>query len=195
MTVHHENQVPWPQGRGVTTDRKSGPFQVSMASACERIYEQLEFFNKAARSNRCKSLTIYANWPIGAKGFFLNNGSSQDPRVVVVFDLDGLTYSVAADRYSHPAQNIAGIANYIEAIRAQERNGVVSVAEMFSPFAALPTRSDCWAILGVAPTISRAELDQSYRALVRENHPDVGGDPARMAEINAAYDKAQKVLA
>ena len=32
------------------------------------------------------------------------------------------------------------------------------------------------------------EIRTAYRRLARENHPDKGGDTARMAEINAAYE-------
>lgn len=58
---------------------------------------------------------------------------------------------------------------------------------------------DPYAVLGVAPSATDAEIKAAYRALLRENHPDVlmsQGMPAefvevanrRMAAINAAYD-------
>ncbi len=50
---------------------------------------------------------------------------------------------------------------------------------------------DLYAMLGVAPTATPAEIRQAYRRLVRQYHPDRHpGDPAahaRMVEINAAY--------
>jgi hypothetical protein len=43
-------------------------------------------------------------------------------------------------------------------------------------------------VLGVVPTASTAEIRAAYVALARRFHPDVGGDPRRMREINAAWD-------
>ena len=38
------------------------------------------------------------------------------------------------------------------------------------------------------------ELRRQYRDLLKVNHPDNGGDVAKMQEINAEYDKLFKVL-
>jgi DnaJ domain len=43
-------------------------------------------------------------------------------------------------------------------------------------------------VLGVSPTATPEEVATTYRRLAKEWHPDRGGGPARMAEINAAYD-------
>lgn len=37
-------------------------------------------------------------------------------------------------------------------------------------------------------------LRTAYRRLASENHPDRGGDPDRMAEINRAWQQAQEAL-
>ncbi|MDA5195065.1 TerB family tellurite resistance protein [Govanella unica] len=62
-----------------------------------------------------------------------------------------------------------------------------------------PDHSDPYAILGLLPTVSNAELKLAYRRLVKEHHPDhliAQGMPAefvrvathKLAAINAAYD-------
>jgi len=44
-------------------------------------------------------------------------------------------------------------------------------------------------VLGLDPrTTAPAEARKRYRQLARTHHPDVGGDPERMKEINAAWD-------
>ncbi len=43
-------------------------------------------------------------------------------------------------------------------------------------------------ILGVEPTATDEELRRAYRMSAKRAHPDRGGDAARMAEINVAYE-------
>ena len=45
------------------------------------------------------------------------------------------------------------------------------------------------ATLDLPETASLAEARDRWRALVRDHHPDRGGDGARLAEINAAWDE------
>jgi len=47
---------------------------------------------------------------------------------------------------------------------------------------------DPYAVLGLAPTASAAEVAAAYRKLAKAFHPDRGGAEERMAQINAAYD-------
>jgi curved DNA-binding protein CbpA len=43
-------------------------------------------------------------------------------------------------------------------------------------------------ILGVAPTASSEELSRAYRQLALQHHPDLGGEAARMVDLNRAYE-------
>ena len=43
-------------------------------------------------------------------------------------------------------------------------------------------------ILGVSKTATPEELKAAYRALVKQHHPDLGGSPEMMKQINEAYD-------
>jgi hypothetical protein len=47
---------------------------------------------------------------------------------------------------------------------------------------------DPYAVLGVRPGSSPREVAAAYRELAKRWHPDGGGNEARMAEINAAYE-------
>lgn len=194
MNVAHENQVPWPAERGVTASRKSGPFRTNMVDACERIEREVSAFTRAGRNWRTRNLTIYAECQLGAKLRFLaNQRGLLDPRVAVEFDLDGQTYNICADRYIEPWQNLCGIAEYIKAIRAQERNGIFTAAEMFASFASLPSGRDRhWSeVLMVPRDATRETIDRAYRDLVKRLHPDVGGNSDDMAALNVAYDQAK----
>ena len=66
-----------------------------------------------------------------------------------------------------------------------------------------PDEADPHGILGVAHDAADEEIKQTYRQLVRENHPDrlvAQGMPTefvelaneRLAKINAAYDRVRK---
>jgi len=49
---------------------------------------------------------------------------------------------------------------------------------------------DPYAVLGVAPTASLADLAAARRRLALQLHPDHGGDAAAMQAVNGAYDEA-----
>ena len=54
----------------------------------------------------------------------------------------------------------------------------------------LPARDrDPYAVLGVAPTATAAEIKAAYRALVKRHHPDAGGDDERILALNAAWEE------
>ena len=71
-----------------------------------------------------------------------------------------------------------------------------------SPAGAPPPADDAYRVLGVPPSASDAEIDQAYRRLIRQYHPDrlvgVAEELRREAErkasdINAAYDRIREM--
>ena len=53
-----------------------------------------------------------------------------------------------------------------------------------SPISATP-----YEVLGVAPTASQDDLRVAYRRLLRETHPDTGGDSARFIAVQLAWER------
>lgn len=53
-----------------------------------------------------------------------------------------------------------------------------------SPMSASP-----YQVLGVAASASDEELRRAYRRLLRETHPDTGGDPVRFIAVQAAWER------
>ena len=47
---------------------------------------------------------------------------------------------------------------------------------------------DPFSVLGVSPDATLEEIRTARRKLAAEFHPDHGGDPVRMGEINIAFD-------
>lgn len=48
--------------------------------------------------------------------------------------------------------------------------------------------ADPYAVLGVSPAATAAEIKAAYRALVKRHHPDAGGDETRIVALNAAWE-------
>jgi hypothetical protein len=85
-------------------------------------------------------------------------------------------------------------------MRAIERHGGGQVLERaFTGFDALPAPKTFWQVLGLEKipraNITRATVENAYRALAQTHHPDKpGGDHVRMSELNSARDAALKEL-
>jgi curved DNA-binding protein CbpA len=49
-------------------------------------------------------------------------------------------------------------------------------------------KADLYVVLGIEATATDEEITKAHRALIRELHPDRGGDPARAVAVNVARD-------
>ena len=52
----------------------------------------------------------------------------------------------------------------------------------------VPLGGDPYAVLGLTPQATSAEIKAAYRALVKCHHPDAGGDEERIVALNAAWE-------
>jgi DnaJ like chaperone protein len=106
--------------------------------------------------------------------------------------LECLFYIAAADGILHPAEDL-----FLETVA--DRFGLSRLEFLTIRASFVHDPGSPYAILGVAPDVSDADLKAHHRALVREHHPDrlaASGVPAefrsaadrRLAVINAAYD-------
>lgn len=119
----------------------------------------------------------------------------RDPGVAVYWVTRNKPQRVmAVDTYTRVADNLAAIAATLEAMRSIERHGGAQILDRaFTGFTALPpppAKRAWWEVLGVSPRATRDEILSAHRSLTMKHHPDKGGDPALMAEINAARDAA-----
>ena len=119
----------------------------------------------------------------------------EDPGVAVYFTLDGERRCVPSDKWDRVADNIAGIAAAIGALRGLARwVNDANVRAAFRGFMALPdpNRVDWRAEFGVknGAAVTTAWIQERYRTLARERHPDTGGSDAAMAQLNRARTAA-----
>ena len=151
---------------------------------------------------RVENVIVSTNQPLRRDGLpYAATRRIDDPGAAVYFDLDGRALVLAQDRYWPLVDNLRSIALAIEGMRKMQRHGGDHMMERaFTGFAALPPPAEgqkWWRVLGVQSTCTLNAARLAYRDLAHTYHPDSpdGGDAARMAEINRAWEEAQQALA
>lgn len=133
----------------------------------------------------------------------LNQSEPTDPGVAVYWRDRSGDKVMAIDLYDRVADNLAAVAATLDAMRAIERHGGAAILDRaFTGFTALPApivtgMKRHWSdVFGFArgATVGREDVAARYRQLAAQHHPDRGGDPAKMAEINQARDEALREL-
>ena len=190
--------LQWPATRPRKTARRTSKFssngsRLTVAVGLARLKDELGRLG-------ARYPVVSSNVELRRDGLPLSGRPEpHDPGVAVYFQLAGRPHCMPCDTYDRVADNIAAIAAHIEATRAITRYGVASVEQMFAGFAALPSpeHERPWReILGLhrEPHVSLAMVEENYRRLARERHPDQGGSDAMMAELNHARMAARAEL-
>lgn len=134
---------------------------------------------------------------------YSNQKEPDDPGIAVYWRLphEDQMKVMAIDLYDRVADNLAAVAATLNAMRAIERHGGAQILERaFTGFTALPAPGDAKSWRDILDVPDEPGYDQlararmHYRALASANHPDRGGSTSKMAEINRAWDEAQKEL-
>lgn len=168
---------------------------LSVADAIERL--DTEVVKLTGRRN----FIISSNVEVRLDGLpYSNRKAPTDPAVAVYFKLGSDDICMPCDTFDRVADNIAAVAAHIEATRKIERNGVASVAEMFTGFSALPSpdhKKNWREVLGVKPdgNPSPERLKERYRELSKTRHPDSAtGSDEKFKELTQAYQDAKMAL-
>lgn len=158
--------------------------RVTIAHATNRVVSSLERM-------RCGGVVISSNLALRNDGM-PRSGQREpdDPGVAVYWGRGKAARCIAIDYYDRVADNLAAIAATLEAMRAIERHGGAAILDRaFTGFTALPAPEQPWQVLGLETSNPTPEqIEQAYKRLAMEHHPDRGGDPQQMARINAARD-------
>lgn len=174
--------------------RGRGKRELTIADGVERVLLELQRINVTR-----EDVVISTNVPTRLDGFPRSDrGEPGDPGAAVYWQQGKRRRVMAIDHYDRVADNLAAVAATLEAMRAIERHGGAAILDRaFEGFTALPAPSAAatrtwWEVLGVVQAATVDQARAAWRRLASEHHPDRGGDPARMAEINAAWAKAQE---
>lgn len=189
--------LAWPEGRERTPahKRQASKFDCTFAQARDGL--GAEIVRLGGRYS-----VLSTNLPLNLSGLpYASRGEPADPGVAAYFEYKGKSMCFACDRWSKVKDNIRAIEKTIDAIRGIQRWGSGEMLDRaINAFQALaaPTAKRSWReVLGLQHhrAFDRATVEEAWRYLAKTHHPDKGGDPAKMAEINAARDEALKELA
>lgn len=192
MTGVRAYPLQWPPGfprwKGART---SGGFRTSFDGAISNVRKSLEAFGKDSGkqvTNPVLSSNVDLNPLTGSTG-----KKPEDPGVAVWLGWDGMQICIPVDRYDSPAANLQAIHHVMEARRVELRHGTLAlVRATFAGFKALPApEGKHWSdILECGPDATRVVIDQQYKRLARDRHPDNGGSVTAMSELNNARETA-----
>lgn len=196
--------LQWPAGWGRTASRTRGSFGkkitkyseggsswkwtvgLSVNDGTQRVLVELGRMG----INR-NDIVISTNVPLRLDGMPRSDARQPaDPGAAVYWRKGKDTRCMAIDRYDRVGDNLAAIAATLDAMRAVERHGGAAMLDRaFTGFTALPAPEQWFQVLGVRAAATREEIEQAYRRLAMQHHPDRGGSAEQMARINQARDE------
>lgn len=185
--------LQWPDHIGRWTGaRQPGAFKTTLPAAMEKVSTSLRLFGRDS-GKPVSDVVLSSNVTLGVT-------KPADPGIAVWFVWEGREMCIPIDRYSTVEANLTAIHHVLEARRTELRHGTLAlVRATFKGFhAALPApgqhQKRTWRqVMGFEPSalVPMAVLEERYRKLAKERHPDMaGGSQALMAELNAARAEA-----
>ncbi len=180
----------WPESWPRTKWREDSRFKTGFGAARNFLFAEI------SRMGGSKPI-LSTNIPLRNDGLpRANMPNPHDPGVAVYFGYKKHDLVFACDKYRKVMDNVYAIAKTIEAMRGIERWGASDMMERaFTGFKALPEKgSQAWRdVLGISPEqlVTRQVIEDRFRALVKERHPDTGGDTDKFQQLISAREAAR----
>lgn len=141
------------------------------------------------------NIVVSTNQPLRQDGApYAQERIIRDPGVAIYFVRDKRAMVMAQDRFWSVIGNMRSLTMAIEGLRQMERHGGAAMMERaFSGFVALTAPGkNWWDVLQVKPDSSRDVIEENFRRLARDRHPDSGGSHDAMSALNEAREAALK---
>jgi hypothetical protein len=183
--------VSWARSRSFSNSRFGGGRGVSVAFAIGELGEEM-------RRLGVSDLRLSCNVRLRRDGGF--DGGAPEPSdraVAVYFRLKGQEQVLACDKWTRVGDNFLAIAKHVEAVRGQVRWGVGSLEQAFGGYKALlavGAKRPWHVVLALSAQASWEAVVAKREELLRQHHPDRGGNAEQAAEINSAFDDAKRIF-
>lgn len=148
-----------------------------------------------------KSIILSTNIPLRGDGLpYANFKPPADAGAAVYFDYKGKPMCFACDKFTAVWENLHAIELTIDAIRGISRWGASDMMERaFRGFLAIAYHGPDWrTVLGFSGMdngqVSAEMIDDAFRRLAQEHHPDKGGDPDQFHKLTQARDEAKRAI-
>ena len=110
----------------------------------------------------------------------------------VKFDLRGTWINVECDSQWAYKDNLRCVLFAVQSMRMNEKRGIAdTLRKAYLMIEAPKEERDPYEVLGVRPDAPLTVIDASFRALLKERHPDAGGSDDAMKELNAAMERVR----
>ncbi|SDI28860.1 hypothetical protein SAMN04487867_104111 [Vreelandella titanicae] len=206
--------LSWPPGKPRTpaSDRKQGRFgkrnsngwglkELTVAEARRRVTTALDKFTRSLQTYRVPPDSIIISSNLALRNDGLPRSGQRDPSdpgVAVYFQLDGQNQCIPCDVYSRIADNLAAIADCIEALRTLERHDASLMRAAFTGFAQLASPEAMgrphWRTVLNTDSHDPEEVRKAYKAAQRAAHPDKGGSSEAFHAVQEAWQQAMTEL-
>jgi len=185
------NAVDRQTGQVVRTERGR-----AMSERALTLHDALARLERELRLLEAADEILSTNIRVGLNGVPRSGQAEpEDPGAAVYFQLAGKATCLACDRWDRVADNVAAIAQHIDALRRIDRYGVGTRDQAFAGYAQLgPAPVEWWLLLEVKPSATLDQVDDAFRRLSRIHHPDVGGDTGYFAKLSEAREAARRAL-
>lgn len=181
--------LEWPAGFQRAKRRREPKFQRWTLKYCkDEITRELRLFS-------AQKVIVSTNQDVRIDGgFYARTRRLDDPGAAVYFTKGGEQLVIACDSFYELEDNLHAIARTINAMRQMERDGSSEILKQaFRGFKALPETAGgggWWKVLDVSVNASAEQINEAYRKLAKEHHPDNGGDANMFNIITRAKEQA-----
>ena len=183
--------------------RGHGNKALSVADGAARVLTAIKGYSKAGHPWRAdpEQVIISTNLRTRKDGLPMSGQKEpEDPGVAVYFTLDGKHRCIPLDSYMRIADNLAGVAATLEALRTIERHGSTMFEAAYTGFTGLPSpeqvnSASTWRdVLGYWGN-NLDECKKCYRKAASNSHPDKkAGNQERFKAVQLAWGQAQQSL-